>query len=122
MPTSLSVAASKPKVKHSEESIKFGFDFTKLLRTGEALTGTPTVTCTAVTGSGGTVNDLTIASIAVNAAAFDNDEGGSVAIGDGVQARISGGVDGCDYTLECKPATDQSDTRVLICTLQVRDS
>ena len=122
MATSLSIAASRVKVKGSGESIKFGWDFTKLLRTGESLNGTPTVVCTAFSGTGGATADLTIASVAVNTAAFDNDEGGSVAIGDGIQARITGGVAGVDYTLRCRAPTDESDTRDLYCTLQVRDS
>ena len=56
------------------------------------------------------------------AATFDNDEGGTVALSNGVQARITGGVDGGDYTIRCRVATSESDTRDLYCTLQVRDS
>lgn len=122
MPANLSVAASKPKVKSSGESILFGFDFTKLLRSGETLSGTPDVTCTAAAGSGTATGDLTITSVLVNVSAFDNDEGGSVSAGKGVQARIAGGVTGGDYTVRCRAATTQGDTRDLICTLQVRNS
>jgi hypothetical protein len=121
MPASLTVAASKPKVKSSGESILYGFDFTKILRAGETLSGTPAVTCTAAAGSGAATGDLTIGGELVNVSAFDNDEGGVVAAGKGVQARIADGVAGGDYTLLCRAATSQGDTRDLVCTLQVRD-
>jgi|CXWL01.1.fsa_nt_gi hypothetical protein len=124
---SLSVTAKAAKVKTPGESILFGFDFTNILETGETLTGTPTVVCTVAAqmlASGGAVavGDLTGGSItaAVNTAAFDNDDGVSVAIGKGVQARITGGVAGGDYTLKATAATNQSNTRELICTLKVR--
>ena len=113
---SLSVAASRPKVKHSGESILFGFDFTALLAVGETITGAVTVT----DGAG----VLTISSVAANAATFINDEGGTVAINCGIQARISGasGVDGTDYTLTATGVTSAGNTRKLVCTLQVRNS
>jgi hypothetical protein len=114
MPASLSIAASRPKVKGSGESILFGFDFTKLLVAGETLAGTPSVT--------GSPSGLTIASAALNAAAFDNDEGGTVAINKGVQVRIGAGTDAADYTLTCTAATSAGNTRIIKGTLQVRDS
>src|SRR5437764_15407603 len=112
MAASLSTAASFPKVKHSTESILFGVDFTKLLAAGEALTGTPAVT-------GGT--GLTLGAPLVNTSAFANDEGASVAIGAGVQIRISGGAAPTDYALCVSCATNQGNTRTVVCTLQVRD-
>jgi hypothetical protein len=115
MPESLSVAASRAKVKHSAESILFGIDFTKLLVSGETLSGTPTVA--------GSPSGLTIGSPAINASApFENDEGGTVAAGKGVQVRLSGGASGTDYTLTVTSATSAGNTRVGVCTLQVRDA
>lgn len=113
MSASLSTSASYPKVKHSTESILFGVDFTKLLAAGEALTGMPSV-------AGGT--GLTLGSPIVNSSAFVNDDGATVAIGAGVQFRIAGGVSPTDYVLTVSCATNQSNTRTVVCTLQVRDS
>ena len=114
MSASLSVSASRPKVKHSAESILFGFDFTRLLAAGELLTGTPTVVSVP--------SGPAISSIAVNSATFSNDEGGTVATGAGVQARIAGGAAGTDYLLTVTVITTTGNTRVLVATLQVRDS
>ncbi len=113
MPASLSTSAAFPKVKHSTESILFGVDFTKLLAAGESLTGTPWVT-------GGT--GLTLGGPIVNTSEFVNDDGATVAIGAGVQVRISGGVSPTDYALTIGCATNQSNTRAVVCTLQVRDA
>lgn len=122
MTVSLSVAASRTKVKSSGESILFGFDFGPLLRSGETISSVTSVTCTAASGTGTATSDLTIGTGTVNDATFENDEGGTVAISEGVKARISGGVNGGDYTIRCRVATSQSDTRDIIGTLQVRDS
>ena len=111
--SSLSVSASKPKVKHSGESILFGVDFTPLLNDGE--------TISSITSIAGSPSGLTIATGAVNAAEFDNDEGGTVAVGCGAQFRVSGGTADTDYTITVTVATSGSNTRVAVCTLQVRD-
>jgi hypothetical protein len=113
MPASLTTSAAFPKVKHSTESIPFGVDFTKLLAAGELLTGTPWVT-----GGMG----LTLGGPIVNSAAFMNDDGAVVAIGAGVQVRISAGVSPTDYTLTIGCATSQSNTRTVVCMLQIRDA
>lgn len=113
MSASLSTAASYPRVKHSTESILFGVDFAKLLAAGEVLAGTPWIT-----GGMG----LTLGGPVVNTSAFVNDDGATVAVGAGVQIRISGGVSPTDYLLTVSCATSQSNTRTVVCTLQVRDS
>lgn len=116
MAQQLSVSASKPKVMHPSESILFGADFTKLLVANETLSGTPTVT----DASG----LLTISAVAINAATFVNDDGVTVAINCGVQFRVvaTNGVAGTTYPLKVQCATNQSNTRVLICNLQVQSS
>lgn len=119
----LSTAASKPKVKTSGESILFGFDLTPLLASGETLTGTPTVTCTATSETGGSTSDLTVSgSPIVNTSTFANDEGGTVAIGAGVQCRISAGHATYDYTLLISCGTSLSNTRQVYATLQIRNT
>jgi hypothetical protein len=115
MPPSLSTSAARPKVKHSSESILFAVDFTKLLPAGEMLTGTPTVMTSPESG-------LTLGSPIVNTNPFDNDDGATVAIGAGVQFRAAGGVSPTDYVLTVGCATNQANTRVVVCTLQVRDT
>ena len=126
---SLSAAASKPKMKTPGESILFGFDFTRLLVGTEVISSATSVTCiaaeqTITDGAAVATSDLSGGTIsgAKNSSTFDNDEGGTVAVNCGVQARITGGVDGGDYTIRCRVATDASNTRDIIGTLQVRDS
>lgn len=128
MSVSLSCMASKPKVKTPNESIVYGFDFTKLLISGETISSVTHVQCIdadqTITG-GATVatTDPTIGTPGVNTSAtFDNDEGGTVAVNKGVQVRISTGVDGGDYTLRCRVATSNSNTREILAVLQVRNS
>lgn len=113
MSANLSVSASRPKVKHPAESIQFGVDLTRLLSTGETLS--------AVSGVAAAPSGLTISGQAVNGAIFDNDEGGTVAIGKGAQFRVAGGAAGTDYTLTVTVSTTSGNTRVAVCSLQVRD-
>jgi len=103
--SNLSTMASRPKVKlPGAHNPLFGFDMESVFPNG-TLTGTPTVTVTdseQTIDAGATVADaaLTIAQPIVNIAAFANDEGGTVEIGFGIQARISGGVHGGNYLLK----------------------
>ena len=111
---SLSVAATKVLVKASTESILFGFDFGPLLNTGETLS---TITVT------GSPSGLTIGTPTVKATSWvDYLTGETIAANEGAQCRISGGTAGSDYTLTATATTSDSNTRVIICTLQVRDS
>lgn len=106
--------SAEPKVKHPSESIKYGVDFTKVLPiAGETLTGSPTVTSDP--------SGLTITEAAVNVATFLNDQGGTVAIGKGVQLRIAGGSVG-EYTVTISVGTTQSNTRVGVVPLKVRNT
>jgi len=112
MSASLSTSASLPKAKHSTESLLFGVDFTKLLAAGETLTGTPSVGASGIAVSGA----------AINAQAFANDDGATVAVGAGVQFRAGGGTSPTDYILTVTCGTSAGNTRTVVCTLQVRDS
>ncbi|MSR59524.1 MAG: hypothetical protein EXS05_18090 [Planctomycetaceae bacterium] len=114
MPPSLSVLASRPKVKHPGESILFAVDFSKLLASGESLSSVGSL---AVTPTGLTVN-----APVVNASAFDNDEGGVVAVGHAAQFRLAGGVADTDYILTVTTTTTAGNVRVGVCLLQVRDA
>lgn len=116
------IVATRPKQKHPSEAVCFGFDLGPLLRNGELLTGTPTISCTAVRGAGGATGDLTITQKTVNATAFDDDDGGTVAVGEGAQALISGGVLGVDYELTVMCGTDgtPAQTRGGTAWLQIR--
>jgi hypothetical protein len=114
MPASLSVSASRPGVKHPAESILFGVDFTPLLASGELLSG--------VSAIGATPAGLTIGSEAVNSTEFDNDVGGTVPIGQGARFRAAGGVADVDYALTVTATTTAGNIRVVVCSLQVRES
>lgn len=78
----------------------------------ELLTGTPTISATP--------SGLTFSSVAVNSVARTIN-GVSVAIGKAVQARVSGGTAGQEYTLTVTAGTDATPAQTLItyCTLRV---
>ena len=97
------------KTKKPGESIAFGFSLSELLDSGETLTGTPTVTPIAIGTAD--VDNLSIGSPSVNVAAFDNDEGKTVAVGEGVQVQISGGLAGEDFELSVLATTTKGNTR-----------
>ena len=108
MPTS-----SSKVIKQPSESILYTFDFTPLLATDETISAISSFTEE-------TTSDLTIASTSVLAAAVEVD-GVTIAIGKGVQGRISGGTDGWDYRIEVVVTTSDSNTREMDGILQVRD-
>jgi hypothetical protein len=121
----LTTTAKFDKVKHSTESILYGVNFGPLLippppgvspPAAELLTGAPTVAIAPVT-----VPPLANTVPIVNLAAFVDDDGNTVAIGQGVQVRISAGVSPTDYTLTVSCGTSQGNLRTIVCTLQVRD-
>lgn len=77
-------------IKRPSEDKLYDFDFTNLLRSGETITGTPTVTATP---SGLTISGIAVASPKV-------------------QARIIGGADGITYKIEVTADTDQSNKHI----------
>jgi len=128
MSGSLSTSASRPKVKHSTESILFGVDFSKLLLAGETFTGVPAVSLTAFSNppgntpaAGNTAPPLVVGTPIVNTAAFANDDGGTVAMGAGVQVRLTAGLSPTDYSLTVTCGTSAGNVRTVVCVLQVRD-
>lgn len=98
--------------KQPGESLLYGISFADLLDAGETLSN-PAVSATP-TG-------LTIGTPAVNTATFTDINGNTVAIGEGVQVRISSGTDGVTYSLEVTCDTSDSNTREVDCTLNVED-
>ena len=102
--TSLEVTAREKKVKHSGESILFGFDFTNLLVSGETITG-------AVSASEPS-NELSITGAAVNTSTFDNDD----------DEEVAAGTAGKTYTVTVSAVTSAGNTRKLVCILLVKDS
>lgn len=107
------VVCKQVLTKQPAESLLYGVSFAPLLDSGETISSVTSVT--EATG------DLTIASEAVNAATFTDIDGNTVAIGEGVQFRVSGGTDGEQYRLEIIVATSSSNTREVDCLLNVRD-
>lgn len=125
MAIALTVAAVRPKIKAPTESILFACDFTPLLRKTTARPPVLAETISSVTIAQShlvAATALTIGAGAANAATFNDDEGGIIAIGAAGQFRISGGTAGYDYTLTVTVTTSDSNTRVCVCTLQVRAS
>lgn len=114
---SLTTAATKTLVKHSTESILFGFDFGPLLNSGETLSSVT------VTGSPSGLTIASAGSATVKATSWSDElTGETIAANEGAQIRISGGTTATDYTLTATATTSAGNTRVLLCTLQVRDT
>jgi hypothetical protein len=125
MPYSLSTAALKPKVMAPGANKLLGIDMKGIFPAG-GLILTPSVTCVTAVQSGAngatgvvSTGDLVIAGPLINTSAFVNDDNRTVQIGEAVQVRISGGVDGGNYTLAVT-VSDGSNTDTLYCLLQVR--
>lgn len=119
------IEATKTKIKSPGESILFGFDFTKLLASGETLSSVTHVQEVDAALAAVSPQELTYGSPAVNVATFENDEGSTVAVGAGIQVRISAGTltggpddDGL-YHVRCRVATSASNTRDIIGKLQI---
>lgn len=104
-------AKQKPD-KHPTEVEVAIIDFGPKLRTGEALTGTPTVT---VSPSGPTLGSPAITGADIEI------EGVTVTTGEGVIFTVSGGTDGTDYDITATCSTDGTPARtlVVICPLRV---
>lgn len=96
----MSVVAPERNLKQPAEDLLFAFDFSALLEVGETLA---TVIGVTATPSG----ELTIETGSIN--------------GPTVEVRISGGVDGRDYKVECQVTTNMVNTRELDGYLLVRD-
>jgi hypothetical protein len=111
---SLSIGATRTLVKGSGESILFGFDFGPVLASGETLSSVSIA---------GSPSGLTIGTVTVQSSSFtDEYDGSTIAANEGCKARISGGTAGSDYALTATATTSAGNTRVMVCTLQVRDS
>ncbi len=93
----------------SGEDRLHGCSFDEDLASGETLSGTPTVTDYNSTG------DLTISSVAVNTATFTGPDKETVAIGKGVQFRVSGATIQREYTLKVLCGTTDSNTVGALC-------
>ena len=98
--------ADQVQCKTASEARNVAVNFQGKLDSGELLTGTPTVVEV-------TTSDLTIDNVAVNTAALTID-GVSVAIGEAVQFRVSGGNAGTDYTIRIDVGTDASPAQTLV--------
>lgn len=122
----LSTESTTHKVKTPGESILYGFAMDELLNDDETYTGTPSVTCVAVdtqanAASAGATTDLTTGTALVNTATFEDDEGNVVAVGEGVQCRISGGLKHVWYQLLASCSTSDGNTREMYAWLEVSD-
>ncbi len=82
--------------------------FVGKLEAGELLSGTPTVT-----DNSGSPAELTLSNKAVNDAELTLN-GRTVAIGQAVQFRVSGGTGGTEYTIMASADSDSSPSQTLI--------
>lgn len=113
--TTQTVLAVEIRYKHPDETVRYVIDFTKLLKSAETLTGTPTVT---LSGSG-----LTAGSPTVNGSAEEDDQGISIAIGKAVVVSVSGGTADLNYTMTVTCSTTvASQIRTIVCPIYVRTS
>lgn len=101
----MSTAPERHK-KVDSEVRNVAVSFANKLDSGELLTGTPTATEVSTT-------DLTISDVAVNTAALTI-SGVSVAVGEAVQFKVSGGTAGVKYKVRVTCATDSSPAQTLI--------
>ena len=94
----------------------YTFDFTPWLKTGETITGTPTVTCTDGT--------ISLSGVVANSSPVTmNDDNGhevTIAANMGVQVRVSGGTADTTVELVATAATSDSNTIPLVGEVVVR--
>lgn len=104
--------AKRPRLKHPGETVSFGVNLEPWLLGSETISSVSSVS--AETG-------LTVASGAVNAATFDDDDYETCAIGCGVTYSCSGGTANNDYYVTITVVTSLSRTLVVVQLIQVRD-
>lgn len=109
----MSMIATQIVQKSAGAAITPAVSFAKQLRSGESLTGTPTVVEQ-------TTAELTISNVAKNTATLTL-EGESVTANQAVQFKVSGGTAGTQYTMLVTCGTDASpaQTLELLVTLEV---
>jgi hypothetical protein len=107
-----------PEIRHkTANEVRNGIvSFIGKLDTSELLTGTPTASASP--------SGLTFASVAVNTTARTLEDGTQVAIGQGVQFRVSGGTAGTKYIITVQAGTTSSPAQTVeqYAVLWVRDS
>ena len=102
----MAITAKEVGRKSPGDTAAIAMDFTPLLRSGELLTGTPTVT--QVDGS-----DLTIANVGKNTAQITVN-GSTVAIGAAIQCTVSGGTSSTKYRVRMSCGTDSTPAQTLV--------
>ena len=90
--------ANEIKQKHASETRTISINYTDKLDTGEALTGTPTVTEVST-------SDLTISGAQLNSGELTIN-GETVAASKAVQCQVAGGSSGSTYSLSVTVSTD----------------
>lgn len=124
MNPSLSVAASRPLVKHPAESLLLGIDFRRQMSAGEQLSSPVSLLAEELVETPGEplAIPVDLGSAAVNGAPFPDGQGGVVPAGAGVRFRVSGGSAPADFRLTLSVATTLGNIRTGVCLLQVRAS
>ena len=103
------------KSKDPDEVLLVSVDFQLFgLRSGESLTGTPSV----IDSTG----ELTFSNISVNQTAFENERKKSCPAGKGVQFLVSGGTAGTMYKMKVSCSTNGTPAQTLVghCPIEVR--
>jgi hypothetical protein len=107
----MTISCDEVHRKSAGDTLNVAVDVSDMLSGSEALTGTPTVTCTG----------LTLASKVVNTAALTDNEGNTIAIGNAVQFSVAGGTAGTKYEIDVTVSTDSTPAQVInrLCLLRV---
>lgn len=92
--------APKPFTKHPLDSVQYGYVFDDVLPSGVTISSVTAPTITTLSGVSSTA--LTVTGQAPNAAAYEDDDGRTIAIGRAVRATTAGGTAGCIYGVEIK--------------------
>lgn len=112
MPTPTEVTAGQSYKKHPDEVAGIIVSFAGKLRQGEVITGTPTVS----TSAGPTLSSASANTGPVQVL------GQTCPPGTAVTFTMSGGTAGTTYSIKVTVSTSGSQTRVLICTIEVANS
>lgn len=105
MASTNAVTAAVPFVKHLADERALGFVFDQVLAPGDTIATVDNVEIDVAAGDDGSAT-LTVSGEQTNAAAYTDDEGGTVAADTAVLATVAGGTEGVDYGVTVTVTTE----------------